>query len=268
MESSDKPVIVITGASSGIGEATARLFGKRNYKVVLAARRIDHLEQIATDIQKAGGEALPVQTDVSNLSEIQSLVGKTIMNFKRIDVLFNNAGFGHMNWLEKTDIDGDIRSQLEVNLVGLILLTREVLPHMIEIGSGHIINMSSLSGYIGTPTYSIYAASKFGVRGFTEALRREVSPLGIFVTGIYPGGVESEFRKHMGNFRKTGITTPSWLRLGTDEIAEAIYQATVHRRRSVVLPKIMNLVILLNRFFPGWIDRIITRRFTIPERSR
>jgi short-subunit dehydrogenase len=267
MDNSERPVILITGASSGIGESTARLFGLHNYRVVLAARRIHLLDQIAIEIQKDGGDVLPLETDVREIDDIETLVTRTIKEFGRIDVLFNNAGIGHMNWLEYLDISADIQMQLEVNLVSLIILTRKVLPYMIKNGSGHIINMSSISGYIGTPTYSIYAASKFGVRGFTEALRREVSASGIYVTGIYPGGVKSEFRQRMGFVRKTGITTPSWLLLEPDEIAQAVYKVTLHPHRTVILPKTMKFAILFNWLFPRWVDWIISKRFTIPERS-
>jgi short-subunit dehydrogenase len=268
MTDTDKPVIIITGASSGIGKATAKLFSSHGYRVVLAARRLGQLQDIVEDILKIRGEAVAVQTDVSMYEDIEHLIEETLKYYGQIDVLFNNAGFGHMNWLENFEIETDIQHQLKVNLEGLILLSREVLPHMIERRCGHIINMSSLAGFISTPTYSIYAASKFGIRGFTEALRREVGIWGIHVTGIYPGGVKSEFRDHMGMYRKTGITTPSWLLLSSEEVAEAVYQATIRPHRAVVLPKIMFTAIFLNRFFPWFIDWIIARRFTIPERSQ
>ena len=106
--------------------------------------------------------------------------------FGRIDILFNNAGFGRLDWLERLDPAVDIDSQLDVNLRGLIQVTRVVLPSMLERGSGTIINMSSVSGLIAAPMYSIYAATKYGVRGFTDALRREVAPLAVHVCGHLP----------------------------------------------------------------------------------
>jgi NADP-dependent 3-hydroxy acid dehydrogenase YdfG len=167
-----KPVVIVTGASSGIGEATARLFGAEGYRVVLAARRLDRLQELQKEIESAGGEALPIETDVSDAKSIQALMDKTLATYKQIDVLFNNAGFGRTKWLEEMDPEKDIAAQIQVNLIGVIQATRAVLPHMIERRKGSIINMCSLSGFVGTPTYTIYAASKFGVRGFSDALRR------------------------------------------------------------------------------------------------
>lgn len=261
-------VIVITGASSGIGKAAARVFCSHGYKVILAARRIDLLEEISQNIKDSGGDALVIRTDVGEVDDIKNLVQEALNHFGRIDVLFNNAGFGHMNWLECLDTEVDIRYQVEVNLLGMILLTKEILPHMIENHSGHIINMSSIAGFIGTPTYSIYTASKFGIRGFTESIRREVSVFGIHVTGIYPGGVDTEFKQHMGFDRKSGLTTPHWLRLSSEQVAMAVYRATIRPRKTIIIPKLLHFAILMNRYFPWFIDWVITSRFTIPERTQ
>ena len=149
------PVVVITGASSGIGAAAAILFGKNGYRVVLAARRQNKLEFIADEIRKDGGIAFPLPTDVTDLDQLNRLVDKTIFEFDQIDILFNNAGFGRMNWLHLMDPDGDIDLQLRVNLFGLIHTSRLVLPHMIKKQHGHIINMASIAGLIATPTYKI-----------------------------------------------------------------------------------------------------------------
>ncbi|NJN43309.1 MAG: SDR family oxidoreductase [Anaerolineae bacterium] len=214
MAQSTSPVILITGASSGIGETTARLFASRGYRVALAARRIEKLETIADEIRASGGQAFPVQSDVSQTDSIDAMVKSTLEQFGQIDVLFNNAGFGKLGWLENLDPAREIKAQLDTNLLGTIYCSRAVLPHMIHRRKGHIINMSSIGGLVGTPTYTIYAASKFGVRGFSQALRREVSIWGIHVSAIFPGGVETEFAEKSGSTkRKTGIATPRWLRL-------------------------------------------------------
>ena len=107
--------------------------------------------------------------------------------YGQIDILFNNAGFGSVDWFEKFDPERDIETLIHVNLIGSMLVTRAVLPHMLKRGEGHIINMVSVAGLIAAPLITSYAASKFGVRAFTDALRREVSPFGIKVSGIYPG---------------------------------------------------------------------------------
>ncbi len=187
MSSLEGKVVLITGASSGIGAAAARLFAAEGCRVVLAARRLDRLEQLASELRGAGAEALPLELDVSDPQQIERVVQSTVAAFGSIDILFNNAGFGRFNWLEDLDPAQDIAPQIAVDLLGMILMSRAVLPHMYGRHSGHIINMSSVAGWVATPLYSIYAASKFGVRGFTESLRREAAPMGVKVSAIYPG---------------------------------------------------------------------------------
>jgi hypothetical protein len=138
---------------------------------------------------------------------------------------------------------------------------------MIERRAGHIINMASLGGFVATPTYTIYSASKFGVRGFTEALRREVGVYGIHVTGIYPGGVKTEFKQHTGAARKTGRTTPASLRLEPEEVAQVILKVVNHPRRTVIMPWQMGFMVWMNSLFPGIVDWIIENRFTRLERD-
>jgi NADP-dependent 3-hydroxy acid dehydrogenase YdfG len=220
----DQLVILITGASSGIGEATALKFAQDGYRVVLAARRVDRLQALAAKIEAGGGQALPVETDVANMEHIQRLIRTVMENFGQIDVLFNNAGFGRLDWLENLDPIKDIEAQIQVNLLGVIQTTRQALPAMIARRKGHIVNMASAAGLLATPTYSIYAASKFAVRGFSEALRREVRIYGIHVSTIFPGGVETEFKSHTGAQRKTGITTPQGMRLSADQVAQAVWK--------------------------------------------
>jgi NADP-dependent 3-hydroxy acid dehydrogenase YdfG len=263
----DRPVILVTGASSGIGEATARLFGGQGYRVVLAARRLDRLEALAGEIGSAGGQALPVAADVTRLEDIQNLVACALERFGQIDILLNNAGFGRLAWLEELDPVKDIEAQIRVNLTGVIQTTRIVLPHMIQRRAGHIINMASMAGLVATPTYSIYAATKYAVRGFSEALRREVGVFGMHVSAIYPGGVKTEFGGHTGAKRKTGATTPAALRLSPEDVARAVLSVARRPRRTVVIPGVMGLSAWANFLLPGLTDWVIERSFTRPERG-
>jgi len=260
------PVITITGASSGIGEASARLFARNGYRVALAARRQERLETLAGEIRREGGEALPIPTDVSQLDSIQNLVQVTLEKYGQIDVLFNNAGFGRLDWLEKLDPEEDIQAMVQVNLLGLIQTTRAVLPHMMDRRCGHIINMCSIAGLVSTPTYSVYSATKFAIRGFTDALRREVGMRGIRVSGIYPGAVDTEFSLHTRSQRKTGIGTPVWLRLSSEQVAQRVYILCHHPQRMVVMPWPMIPAIWLTIIFPGFSDKIVERVFVRRER--
>jgi uncharacterized protein len=261
-----KPVMLITGASSGIGEAVARLFGREGFCVVLAARRFERLETLAHEIVQHGGEALPVAADLNQLHDIQNLVHSTYDRFGHIDILVNNAGFGRLKWLEDLDPVKDIEMQIRVNLLAVLQLTNAVLPQMIERRSGHIINMVSMAGFIATPTYSVYAATKFALRGFTESLRREVGVFGIHVTGIYPGSVETEFNEHTGSKRRTGISMPASLRLKSDDVAGAVLSVTQRPRRTVILPWFMRMAAWGNFLFPWLVDFIIEQRFVRRER--
>jgi len=262
-------VVVVTGASSGIGEATAREFGRAGAKVVLAARRLDRLEAVARDINAMGdgGAALPVAADLSRLEDIQHLVAEAQGRFGRIDVLFNNAGFGRLGWLENLDQVKDIAAQLNVNVLGVLQTTREVLPLMIAQKGGHIINMASVAGLVGSPTYTIYAACKFAVRGFSEALRREVTPWGIRVSVIYPGGVATEFGSHAGIKRKTKTTTPAWMRLTAEDVGRAVVGLVRRPRSNLVITWPFRFSVLLNTVLPSLVDWTLIRQFTIPERS-
>jgi NADP-dependent 3-hydroxy acid dehydrogenase YdfG len=267
MELSQPPVILITGASSGIGAAVARLFCRRGWRAVLAARRTGRLEELVREIKAVGGEAISVPTDVAEVDQLKGLVQAALDRFGSIDILFNNAGFGRLDWLEKLDLHDGIASQVGVNLIAPIELTGLVLPHMIARRRGIIINMSSLAGWVATPTYSVYAASKFGMRGFTEALRREVGIYGVKVCGIYPGGVDTEFAEKAHIRRRSGLTTPGWLRLDADAVARAVWSLAQRPRRTLILPRIMTLAIWANSLFPGLLDKISERSFVRRERN-
>jgi short-subunit dehydrogenase len=265
---SSSPVILITGASSGIGAASARLFSREGYRVVLAARRLERLEALVAEIQAAGGQAFAVRTDLCSPVDIHMCIESAHKEMGQVDILFNNAGFGRMGWLEELEPEFDIETQLQVNLHSLIEMTRLVLPIMKERRKGHIINMCSIAGLIGTPTYSVYAASKFGVRGFSEALRREVRSYGVKVSVIYPGGAETEFAEKMGARRKTGLTTPSWLRLSSEEVAMAVLQLARRPKRGLIIPWQMKPVVWMNLFFPGFFDWLVDYSFVRKERAR
>ena len=262
-------VIIVTGASSGIGEATARQFGREGAKLVLAARRVDKLETLAQEILAigSGAETCVVQADLSKLEDIQSLIKQTLDKFGRIDVLVNNAGFGRLDWLENLDPVKDIQAQFDVNVLGVIQTTRQVLPIMMKQRSGHIINMGSMAGLVATPTYTVYAATKHAVHGFSEALRREVKPWGIDVSMIYPGGVVTEFQAHAGIKRKTGATTPKALLLTADQVGSAVVQLVRRPRAMRILPWAWSFTVWMNRNLNWLVDYTTINRFTIPERE-
>ena len=262
-------VVIVTGASSGIGEATARAFGREGAKVVLAARRVDKLQILAQEIDSmnTGAETLVIQADLSKLDDIQAMIAQTLEKFGRIDILVNNAGFGRLDWLENLDPIKDIQAQIELNVLGVIQTTRQVLPVMMEQRAGSIINMCSMAGLVATPTYTVYAASKHAVHGFSEALRREVKPWGIDVSLIYPGGVVTEFTQHAGIKRKTNARTPKSMLLTAEQVANAVVKLVRRPRRMLIIPWLWSVTVFMNRFLPGLVDYTTIKRFTIPERE-
>ncbi len=255
-------VVLVTGASSGFGAVAAKLFAQEGCKVILAARRMDRLEELAEELRAMGGEALPIEVDVTRLAEIEAMVNAALDRYDRIDILFNNAGFGRLDWLETLDPIQDIQAQINVDLLGVIWTARAVLPQMYKQRSGHIINMSSVAGWAAPPLYTVYAAAKFGVRGFTEALRREVSPFGVKVSGIYPGGAATEFQNHIGgNKAKRRFRTPAWLELTAEDVARAVVNLAKRPRRGLILPRGMALSVFINSHFMSLSDSLQARAF-------
>jgi Short-chain alcohol dehydrogenase of unknown specificity len=255
-------IVIITGASSGFGASAVKLFAQEGCKLVLAARRLDRLEEMAKEIRSAGGEALPVSVDVSQPPQIDAMVRTTVATYGRIDILFNNAGFGRLDWFETLDPIKDIQAQITVDLLGVIWTARAVLPQMYQQRHGHIINMCSIGGWAAPPLYTVYSAAKFGVRGFSEALRRETTPFGVQISTVYPGSAATEFQKHIGeNKAKQRFVTPEWLRVTPDDVARGVVRLAKRPRRSLFLPKIMGFSVFVNSHFTALSDATQARTF-------
>lgn len=184
-------VVVITGASSGLGEATARLLAAHGARVVLGARRTERIETLARELQAQGAQALAVTTDVSDRAQVQRLVDAATQTFGRIDVMLNNAGLMPHSPLERLRID-DWERMIDVNLKGVLYGIAAALPPMQAQRSGHIINVSSVAGHKVRPGSAVYAATKHAVLALSEGLRQEVKPYDIRTTVISPGAVATE----------------------------------------------------------------------------
>jgi short-subunit dehydrogenase len=251
----ENKVVLITGASSGFGEDAAMLFAAAGCKVILAARRIDRLQNLASRIQDAGGEAIAVPADIIDFLEVDNLVKTTIDLYGRIDILFNNAGIGRVDWFEKHTPERDINMLVQVNLTSLMNVTRQVLPYMLARGEGHIINMVSVAGMIASPLITSYCASKFGVRGFTDALRREVAPLGINVSGIYPGPASTEFGRHVGkNEAYRSVSSVLKFHMTSEYVARRVLDVAKRPRRSLVIPWWFRIVVAIDALIPALVD--------------
>lgn len=251
----ENKVVLITGASSGFGEDAAWLFAQEGCKVVLAARRIDRLRNLAAKIQDAGGEAIAVPVDIVNPDEVDNMVQAALDLYGRIDILFNNAGIGRVGWYEEHTPDRDIDLLIKVNLIGTMRVTRMVLPHMIARREGHIINMISVAGLVSPPLISSYSASKFGLKAFNNSLRREVAPLGIKVSAIYPGPASTEFGSHVGkNFAYQSVRSSLGIRLTSAYVAKRVIDIAKRPRRNLVIPWWFHFAAFLEAYFPMIVD--------------
>ena len=184
-------VVVITGASSGLGEATARLLSAQGASVVLGARRIDRLRVLADELSRRGGKALAVPTDVIQCDQVKRLVDAAVQTYGRIDVMINNAGLMPQALFERLKID-EWNQMIDVNIKGVLYGIAAALPHMKQQKAGHFINVSSVAGHRVGPGFAVYAATKYAVRALSEGLRQEVKPYNIRTTVISPGAVATE----------------------------------------------------------------------------
>jgi NAD(P)-dependent dehydrogenase (short-subunit alcohol dehydrogenase family) len=233
-------VALITGASGGIGQATARELARQGASVVLAARRTDLLDAMATELGAAGFEALAVPTDLTDTAQIEPLVERALERFGKIDILINNAGIGSSRSLAKTPPEA-IRRELEINLVGAILLTRAVLPGMLERQRGAIISIASVAGHVAVEP--LYSATKFGVRGFSHALRRQLRGSGISVSVISPGFIRTPMTRGMK------LPMP-----GPEIVARRIARLVRKPKREVIVPGVYGLAPWIERHLPWLID--------------
>ena len=184
-------VVVITGASSGLGEATARHLAERGATVVLGARRAQRLQALVDEITRTGGTASFVATDVTNPAQVQALVDTAVEKYGRVDVILNNAGVMPHSPLERRKID-DWNRTIDINIKGVLYGIAATLPHMQRQKAGHIINVSSVAGHKVRPGGTVYSATKHAVRVISEGLRQEVKPYNIRTTVISPGAVDTE----------------------------------------------------------------------------
>ena len=246
-------VAIVTGASSGIGAATARELARRGSSVVLAARRAQALEHEAQAIRRAGGKAMVIPTDVSEPSEVTQLVTATLATFGRVDVLINDAGASWQRAFASTSPE-QVVDILGVNLLGAMLLTRAVLPAMLEQRHGAIVSVGSVSGRVAMEP--IYSATKYGLRGFSLALRRQLAGTGVSVSLVSPGNINTAMTRHV----RARMPEP-------DAVALKIAALVTRPRREVIVPPKHYAIAFLEQFAPALADYVYRWRSWSPVRE-
>ncbi len=253
-------VTIITGASSGIGKALAFSCAQKGAKLVISARNDQKLKEIATELTSFGVDVLPVKTDVSIESDCRDLIEKAIAKFGRIDVLINNAGISMRALFDQANLDV-IRQLMNTNFWGTVYCSKYALPYLLQ-SRGSLVGISSIAGYKGLPGRTGYSASKFAMQGLLEVIRIENMKKGLHVLIACPGFTSSNIRNIALAWDGTsqGETPLDESRLmPAEEVALRIAAAIQKRQRSLILTNQGKMTVLLNKFFPGFMDKMVYR---------
>jgi short-subunit dehydrogenase len=253
-------VVLITGASSGIGEELAWQLAQAGAKVTLAARRKERLEKLAERITGlANSDALVVECDVTRDGDLERAVEATVGKWGRLDVAIANAGFGVVGALKSLSIE-DYRRQFETNVFGVLRTIYAALPE-IEKAKGNLVIISSVAGWFSTPNGSPYSMSKFALRSLANAITPELRPLGVKVTLISPGFVESDIQRvdKYGKFHpEAKSNVPAWLKMSTPRAARQILSAVARGKRERIITLHGKIFVAMERFLP-WLNRALMR---------
>jgi short-subunit dehydrogenase len=252
VQSPSGKVVLITGASAGIGKALAYEYARRRASVVITGRRLDRLKHLATELTADGYSVLPLLCDVRKDGDIEKAVAATVAHYGKLEIVIANAGFGVVGAFAELSMD-HYRAQFETNVFGVIRTAYAALPELRKTKGGLVI-ISSVSGYIASPGISAYCMSKFALQAFAQSIRYEMAAEGIAVTNICPGFVQSEIRQvdNQGEWHQD-ITDPipSWLVMPTTKAAHHIVSAVAQRRHEVVITAHGKLLVWIQRHFPG-----------------
>ena len=250
-------IVLITGASSGIGRETAIKFAKKGAQIILVARRKQKLEELKKELQQFHTSTFVFECDVSNKIQVKKMSQIIIEKFGSIDILVNNAGFAIYGSVKNLTIE-DIESQMATNYFGMIYCIKNFLPTMIKKKSGHIVNVASVAASFGLPGIASYCASKFAMLGFSEGLKHELKGTGVGVTVVSPIMVRTDFFDHP-SFENMPKYSPTSLSPKT--VAQAILQASNSPRLEIIVPPIIRGAIWMKHTFPYIINPILGSSF-------
>jgi short-subunit dehydrogenase len=254
-------VILITGASGGIGRATALAFARRGVNVAATARRADKLDDLAREIAGLGGQCLPIEADVADRAAMESAVAQAVERYGRLDVLVANAGVGQRGALAESDWR-DLETVLRTNIDGVLYSVRAALPPMRKAGGGHIVLVSSLAGVTATPYTAVYGASKAFVGSLARSLALELEPDRITVTNLIVGPVDTEFSRNRLGAAGHSSGAAKLPGLSAEQVADRIVRAAAERRSGTAYVRLFDrLIVLANLIAPGLIGRQAVKRY-------
>ena len=255
--------VLLTGATGGIGRATALRLARAGARLTLVARTEEPLRALAGEISAAGGEAVAVAADVTVAADGERAVAAAVQRFQALDALVNNAGVGYLRAIDEAT-EAEIEEMVRLNLLGLIRMTRAALPSLLSRPGSALVNVSSYAGKVGAPNYSYYGATKFAVVGLTEGWRREVAARGLKVTLLLPAAVETPFLDRAGRSRALGAG-PAGTLLQPEAVARGIERALRRHPPELYLPGRNRALGIVNSAFPALSDRIVNALFRYPR---
>jgi short-subunit dehydrogenase len=250
-------VTLITGASSGIGKQIALDFAGRGAIVVGCGQSISRLKETLKEVRRTSPRSVMIGCDVGDAEQVRGMIGKVLDDFGKVDILINNAGVGMRSPFVETPLK-TIEEMIRVNYLGAIYCTHELLPSMIARRSGHIVNISSGAGKIGTLNMAAYCGSKFALNGWAESLYHELKPLGINVSVVCPGPVRTEFNR---DFRDSEPKAPANLIVSPESVAREVIKVIEKKRFEVIMPRWLALMCALQRYMPNCFRALAQRRF-------
>jgi uncharacterized protein len=240
-------VILITGASDGIGKRLALDLAARGAVIIGCGRSAERLRDVLADLQRTSPRSTAIRCDVSSKDEVRAMVANVLAKFDGIDILINNAGIGMRQPFVEMPLEA-IEQIMRTNYFGAVYCTREVVPSMIARGHGHIVNISSVAGHIGTMNMAAYCGSKFALNGLSESLYHELKPLGIDVSVVSPGPVKTGFNR---SFAQTSPKSPEGMIVTPESVSQTVIRVIEKNRFEVITPRSFALICGLKRFMPG-----------------
>ena len=247
--------ILITGASSGIGEAMAYKAAADGATVILSARRKDRLENVANKVKELGGIPVVIECDVTKPDQVKRMFLEAVKNERKLDVVFNNAGLGHIGTIYQLTAE-QIGQMVDVNFKGMAWVTKYAAEVMTRQKFGHIIITSSLAGFVTLPQWSIYAGTKWAIRGFAGSIRHELKPYNIKITTLHPGAVKTEFfDKEKANIDIKNLGNA----ISSEQVANAVYKAIFTNKKRILVPGSVKIYAWLSNYLTWLVDAMVAR---------